>query len=108
MSILNEGTCNENTAENIITNVPEIGPHILNDMSHTNFNLNFLALNVCGLNSKLKYKNLHEIINLYDFICLSEIRTNYISPDEFPGYKAIISEKKNAKLMTWKQINLLV
>ena len=55
MSILNEGTCNENTAENIITNVPEIGPHILNDMSHTN--LNFMALNVCGLNSKLNLKS---------------------------------------------------
>ena len=47
--------------------------------------LNFLTLNVCGLNSKYKYKNFHDIVgrNKYHFICLSEIRTDYIAPDEF-------------------------
>ena len=55
---------------------------------------NFLSLNVCGLHSKLKYGNFESYIKPFDFICLSETKTNYIAEDEIPGFKAFFSPKK--------------
>ena len=60
-------------------------------------NFDFLCLNVCGLNSKFKYKNIHEIVNCYNFVCFSEIKTTHIAPDEFPGFHSVISKKKCTK-----------
>ena len=54
----------------------------------------FLCLNICGINSKIKYRNFQEHIESYSFVCLSEIRTSYIAPDEFPGFHSIISDRK--------------
>ena len=56
---------------------------------------NFLSLNVCGLHSKLKYGNFESYIKPFDFICLSETKTNYIAEDEIPGFKAFFSPKKS-------------
>ena len=63
-----------------------------------NAKYDFLAVNVCGINSKLKYRNIHEIVSDHDFICLCEIRTPFIPYDEFPGYNAIISNRKCKKI----------
>ena len=54
-------------------------------------------MNVCGLTSKLKYRNIQDIISRHHFICLSEIRTSLIAFDEFPGFKTLISENKCKK-----------
>ena len=79
------------------------GENLLNSSNTNSISLssnpmyNFLAVNVCGLNSKLKYRNIHEIVCNHDFICLCEIRTPFIPYDEFPGYDAIISNRKCKK-----------
>jgi hypothetical protein len=66
-------------------------------LSDQSLKLDFLALNICGLTSKLKYRNIHDIVNKNHFICLSEVRTPFISNDEFPGFQVIISDKKCKK-----------
>ena len=66
-------------------------------LSDLSLRLNFLALNVCGLTSKLKFRNIQDIISKHHFVCLSEIRTSFIANDEFPGFEVIISDKKCKK-----------
>ena len=71
-------------------------PDLTNDASFINENekMDFFCLNICGLISKLKYQNFQQIIKPYSFVCLSELRTSFISPDEFPGFHHIISDRK--------------
>ena len=59
--------------------------------------LKFLTLNVCGITSKLKFQNIQELFSQYDIICLSEVRTSFIDPSEFPDFKVILSESKCKK-----------
>ena len=56
-----------------------------------------MSLNVCGLASKLKYGIFEETIKDYDFVCLNEIKTNFIAPDEFDNFQVFVSEKLNKK-----------
>ena len=71
-------------------------PYLTNEAPCTQLypNMDFLCLNICGLNSKLKYRNFHNYIEQFSFVSLGEIRTSHISPDEFPGFQSIISERK--------------
>ena len=56
--------------------------------------LNCLALNVCGLNSKINEGILEVFIQKYHFVLLSEMKTDFISPDQLPGFVSFVSEKK--------------
>ena len=56
--------------------------------------LNFLALNVCGLFSKLKFGVFDQLINNYDFICVSETKTFNIPNDEFKNFSIFTSREK--------------
>ena len=77
-------------------------PYVLNECANPQDSIyldkfDFMCLNVCGLNSKLKYRNIHEVINRYNFVTLSEVKTPHIAPDEFPGFQSVISQKKCTK-----------
>ena len=77
-------------------------PYVLNECANPQDSIyldkfDFMCLNVCGLNSKLKYRNIHEVINRYNFVSLSEVKTPHIAPDEFPGFQSVISQKKCTK-----------
>ena len=54
-----------------------------------------MSLNVCGLFNKLKYGILEETIKDCDFVCLCEIKTNFIPQDEFENFQVFIREKSN-------------
>lgn len=56
-----------------------------------------MSLNVCGLFSKLKYGNFESMIKEFDFVCISEAKTNFIAPDEFEDFYSFMS-KKSSKL----------
>ena len=98
----NSNACNDSIVSNSGLIVSEHTPDQLCDNSYgsnisNSTKLDLLSLNVCGVTSKLKYKNLHELMFKFNIICFSEIRTSHISSDEFPGYKVIISDKKCKK-----------
>jgi hypothetical protein len=56
-----------------------------------------MALNVCGLASKLKYGIFEGTIEDLDFVCLNEIKTNFIASDEFENFHVFVSDKLNKK-----------
>jgi hypothetical protein len=49
--------------------------------------LQVLALNVCGLVSKLRNPDFREFISLYDIICLTETKLDNYDEVELDGYK---------------------
>lgn len=55
--------------------------------------IKFMALNVCGLFSKVKYGIFEDSIKDCDFVCISETKTKFIAPDEFPDFQVFISNK---------------
>ena len=57
--------------------------------------LNFLGINVCGLFSKLKFGVFQDIIEDYDFICVSETKILNIPADEFENFTVFTSEKND-------------
>ena len=59
---------------------------------------NFLALNVCGIFSKIQLGVIDELINDYDFVCLSETKTLNIPSDEFLNFAIFTSEKNNRNI----------
>ena len=59
--------------------------------------IKLMSLNVCGLASKLKFGIFEETIKEYDFVCLNEIKTDFIAPDEFMDFEAFVSQKTNRK-----------
>ena len=69
----------------------QIHPH------HSLSKIKFMSLNVCGLASKLKYGVFEETIKDCDFVCLNEIKTNFIAPDEFENFHVFVSQKVNKK-----------
>lgn len=92
---------NSSTIQELVTNVITPTP---SDHSYlkTNFHvstdfpkLKFMALNVCGLFSKLKYGIFEETIKDIDFVCLSETKTNFIPEDEFHNFHALFSKKSH-------------
>ena len=87
--------CNE--IENFVNSENNYQLNVVESVSSLNLKFNFLALNVCGITSKLKYKNIQHIVSKHDFVCFSEIRTSFIAKDDFPGYDIIISDKKCKK-----------
>ena len=56
--------------------------------------LQVASVNTGGLNSKLKYNVLHQLVDKTDIVCLSESRTNYIAQDEFPDHVALVAQSK--------------
>ena len=73
-------------------------------------NFSFLSLNICGLLSKIKYGNFESYIKDFDFICLSETKTNYIADDEISGFNAFFSSKKiqNGRSKKSPELGILV
>ena len=53
------------------------------------------SINVCGIQSKLKYKVLQEYITKFEFICLTETKCDMITDDEIIGYKPFVLQKLN-------------
>ena len=60
-------------------------------------NITLCAINVCGLNSKLKYKTLQEYINNIDIIRLTETKYNKIEENEIKGYKYFVMHRKSTQ-----------
>ena len=67
------------------------------DSSISGTNITLCAINVCGLNSKLKYKTLQEYINNIDIICLTETKCNKIEENEIKGYKSFVMHRKSTQ-----------
>ena len=55
------------------------------------------SINVCGLNSKLKYTILQDYMKQFDAICLTETNCDLISDNDINGFKSFIMPKKNKK-----------
>ena len=53
--------------------------------------LNFLALNVCGLVSKINNPDFIEFISLYDIICLTETKIDQYDEVAIDGFKLLPS-----------------
>jgi NADH:ubiquinone oxidoreductase subunit C len=52
--------------------------------------LEVLALNVCGLVSKLRNPDFREFISLYGIICLTETKLDNYDEVELDGYPSIV------------------
>ena len=56
--------------------------------------INFLSINVCGLESKLNIPEFTELINSYDIIGFQETKLNDDDEIEIDGYTAICQNRK--------------
>ena len=56
------------------------------------------SVNVCGLNSKLKYTILQDYMKQFDAICLTETKYDLISDNEINGFKSFIMQKKHTNM----------
>ena len=81
---------------NIETEPPPSVSNLLPEPINVNYeeSLKFMALNVCGLMSKIKFNTFNERILDYDFVCLSETKIEIVSDDEFPQFETFSSTKK--------------
>ena len=59
--------------------------------------VNFSCINVCGLLSKVNLGVIDEYIQHFDFVCLSETKTDSICDDTFPGFTYIPMRKKESR-----------
>jgi hypothetical protein len=59
------------------------------DVNDSFCKLEVLALNVCGLVSKLRNPDLREFISLYGIICLTETKLDNYDEVELDGYKSL-------------------
>ena len=55
--------------------------------------INFLSLNVCGVNRKLQYKEFIDLLSLYDLIGLSETKTDECDAINLPGYSVFFKNR---------------
>ena len=55
------------------------------------------SINVCGLNSKLKYKIIEDYIRKFDIACLTETKCDIIAEKEIVGYKSFVMNRKIKK-----------
>jgi hypothetical protein len=66
--------------------------------------LEVLALNVCGLVSKLRNPDFREFISLYGIICLTETKLDNYDEVELDGYKLLppvnLLNKSSGELIT--------
>ena len=67
------------------------------DSSISSTNITSCSINVCGLNSKLKYKTLQEYINKIYIISLTETKCNEIEENEIKGYKSFVMHRKSTQ-----------
>ena len=58
------------------------------------------SVNVCGLDSELKYTILQDYMKQFDAICLTETKCDLISDNEINGFKSFIMPKKQ-ETQTW-------
>ena len=61
-------------------------------------NISMCSINVCGLNSKLKYTILQDYMKQFDSICLTETKCDSIVDNEINGFKSFIMRKKNTNM----------
>ena len=78
-----------------ITEIYEPSDYVDSSISSTNIAL--CSINVCGLNSNLKYKTLQKYINNIDIICLTETKCNKILDNEIKGYKYFVMHRKSTQ-----------
>lgn len=57
-------------------------------------NLKFLAINTCGLRSKLNYPEFVELIHSYDIIGVQETKLDDLDSLQLPGYEIICQNRK--------------
>ena len=55
------------------------------------------SVNVCGINSKLKYTILQDYMKQFDAICLTETKCDLISDNEINGFKSFIMPPKKTR-----------
>lgn len=53
-----------------------------------------LSLNCCGIIQKMKYPEFVDLVKNYDFICLSESKTDELDTIDIPGYTFKIKNRK--------------
>jgi len=60
-----------------------------------NSKISLCGLNICGLASKLKLGVLDYYVKQFDFVCLSETKTDFIEDEDLVGFKPIVKQNKN-------------
>ena len=68
-------------------------PHDPTRLNEKTSSLCIMALNVCGLTSKLSLGLLDNVLNICDIMCLSETKCSDIDPSNLPNHVAFFAEK---------------
>ena len=54
-----------------------------------------MSLNCCGLTNRLQYPEFVELVQEYDFVCLSESKTDDFDVIDINGYNFILKNRKS-------------
>ena len=79
----------------------ESGQSYLCTSSHDlNIQISMCSINVCGLNSKLKYNVLQDCMQQFEVVCLTETKCDAIEKKKIVGFESFIMSK------SWKDTTM--